>query len=122
MWEHTDSVKNGSEDGWNLLDEGVSGEKHGVLLGPLLDEFLVLVEGLKCVEVHNIDVNVLFLNYLQMLGISDQADLHLGSWDVRESDGTGESLIFLGIVVLKSDLEFNSFLELSFLFVIKDSG
>ena len=122
MWEHTDSVKNGSEDGWNLLDEGVSGEKHGVLLGPLLDEFFVLVEGLKCVEVHNIDVNVLFLNDLQMLGVSDQADLHFGSWDVRESDGTGESLIFLWIVVLKSDLEFNSFLELSFLFVIKDSG
>jgi hypothetical protein len=56
-----------------------------------------------------------------MFGISDKTDLELWSWNVGKSDGTSESLIFLGIVILKSDLEFNSFNEFSlFLFSLED--
>lgn len=120
LWEHTDSVENGSEDCWDLLNEGIGGEEKRVLLGPLLDELLVLVEGLKSVEVHNINADVLFLDDLEMLGVSDKADLELGSWDVWKSDGTGESLVFLWVVVLETDLEFNSFNELSLLLVLQD--
>lgn len=80
--EHTDSVEDGSQDGGDLLNKGVGGEEHCVLLGPLLDQFLVLVEVLERVEVHHVDVNVLLLNYLEMLGVSDQAELQLGSGDV----------------------------------------
>ena len=35
--EHLNSVKDWSKDDWDLLDEDISGEEHGVLLGPLLD-------------------------------------------------------------------------------------
>lgn len=120
LWEHTDSVENGSEHGWDLLDEGVSGEEDGVLLGPCLDEFLVLVEGLEEIEIDGIDFDVSLLNDLKMLSISDKADLELWSWDVWESDGTGESLVLGWVVVLKTYLEFNSLDELSLLLVSED--
>lgn len=57
-----------------------------------------------------------------MLSISDEADSELRSGDVRESDSASESLIFLGIVILKTNLQFNSFNELSLLFLFKDGG
>jgi hypothetical protein len=53
-----------------------------------------------------------------MLGVSNEADLELLSGDVGESDGTGESLIFLGVVVLETNLEFDGFHELSLLLVL----
>jgi hypothetical protein len=55
-----------------------------------------------------------------MLDITDQADLKAWSWNVWESDSSSESLIFLGIVILKTDLEFNGFLELPLLLVLHD--
>ena len=122
LGEHTDSVKNGSEDGGDLLDEGVGGKEKGVLLGPLLDEFLVLVEGLEAVKIDDIDVDVLLLDGLQVLGISDEANSELRSGNVRKSDGTSESLILLGIVILQTDLEFNGLNELSLLLFFEDSS
>lgn len=107
LGEHTDSVKNGSEDGGDLLDEGVRSEEHGVLLGPLLDELLVLVEGLEEIEVNGVNLDVLGLNDVEMLGVSDEADLEAGSGDVGEADGSSETLILLGVVVLEADLKFN---------------
>lgn len=86
LGEFTDSVKNGSENGGDLLDKGVGGEKNSVLLGPTLDEFLVLVEGLKEIEIDGIDLNVLFLNDLKMLGVSNEADLKFRSGDMGKSD------------------------------------
>ena len=120
LWEHTDSVENGSEHGWDFLDEGVGGEQDGVLLGPGLDELLVLVEGLEEIEIDGVDVDVSLLNDLKMLGITDEADLELWSWDVWESDGTSESLILLWVVILKTNLELDGFQELSLLLVGKD--
>jgi len=55
-WEHLNSVKDWSKNDWDLLDENVSGEEHGVLLSPLLDLLLVLVEFLEFI--HGSDVNV----------------------------------------------------------------
>ena len=55
-----------------------------------------------------------------MLGIGDEADLELGSWDVGKSDGTSESLILLWVVVLETDLEFDGFNEFSLLLVLED--
>ena len=107
LGEHTDSVENGSEDGGDLLDERVRSEEHGVLLGPLLDELLVLVEGLEEIEVNCVNLDVLGLNNVEMLGVSDQADLEAWSGDVGETDGSSETLVLLGIVVLEADLKFN---------------
>ena len=47
LWEHTDSVEDGSQDSWDFLDEGIGGEEYGVLLGPVLNGFLFLVEFLE---------------------------------------------------------------------------
>lgn len=55
----------------------------------------------------------MLLGLFLVLGISDKADLERGSGDVGKSDGTDESLILLGIVILESNLELNSFSELS---------
>ena len=120
--EHTDSVENRSEDGGDFLNKGISGEEHGVLLGPLFDELLILVEVLERVEVDSVNSDALLLDDLKVLGISDEADIQLRSGDVRKSYGSSESLIFLGVVVLKTNLELNSFYELSLLsvFVLED--
>lgn len=120
--EHTNTVEDGSEDGGDLLDEGVASKKEGVLLGPLLDELLVLVEGLKELEVNNVDADVLSLDDIDVLGITDQADLEGRSGDVGEADGTSETLILLGVVVLKTNLEFDGLDELSGLLVLENSG
>jgi hypothetical protein len=117
--EHTNSIKNGSEDCRNFLNKGVSGKEDVILLGPLLNRFLLLVEFLESFKID--DINIETLGFFQVFGISDQTDLELGSRNVRKSDGTGKSLIFLGIVVLKSDLEFNCFNELSLFSVFENS-
>jgi hypothetical protein len=122
LGEHTNTVENGSKDGGDLLDEGVAGKKESVFLGPLLDELLILVEGLKELEVNNIDVDVLSLDDIHVLGITDQADLKLRSGDVGETDGTSETLILLGVVVLEANLELDGLDELSSLLVLENSG
>ena len=45
--EHTNPVEDGSEDSGDLLNQGIGGKEHGVLLSPLLDELLILVEILE---------------------------------------------------------------------------
>lgn len=44
LWESSDSVKDWPKNLWDFLNENISGEEKGEFLGPLLDEFLVLVE------------------------------------------------------------------------------
>jgi len=113
--EHTNSVKNGTENNWDLLNEGVGSEQEGVLFGPLLDLLLVLVELLESVHAGNINLNLSLGDFIGVLLIGNDADLEVWSWDVRKSDGSDESLIFLWIVILKSNLELDSLLELSLL-------
>jgi len=114
-WESVNSVKNWSNNDWHLLEDRVGGEEHSVLLGPLLDEFLVLVELLEGIEGGDIALNVVLLDFELVLGIGDEADLEGWSWDIWESDGSDETLVLLWIVVLKTDLELNSLSEFSFL-------
>jgi hypothetical protein len=45
--------------------------------------------------------------------ITKDTNGHTGTSDVRELDGTRETLITLGIVVLQTNLEFDSFGELT---------
>ena len=111
--ESVDSVQNWTENNWNLLDESVSGEQEIVLLGPALDELLVLVELLQVIQGGHIDIETSGLNLILMLLIGDQADLEVWSWDVWHTDTTSETLVFLWVVVLESNLELNGLLELS---------
>jgi len=113
--EHTNSVKNWTKDDWDLLDKSIGGEEEGVLLGPLLDKLLVLVELLQLVHVDNIDTNVIGGNLVGVLLIGNQANLQVWSWDIWESNGSDETLILLWIVILEGNLELDSLDELSLL-------
>jgi hypothetical protein len=105
-------VKTGAEDPRDLLDEGLRGKEVVVLLGELLDELLVLVELLEHVNIHPLKVRGLGLVDVDL--VTENADLHLAS-GVGEPVGTRETLVLLGVVVLKGDLELNGLLELSLL-------
>lgn len=112
-WESLDSGEDGSNNDGDLLEDGVGSEEERVLLGPLLDNFLVLVELLEFIKRGQLDVEASGFGLCLVLSISDQADLETGTGAVGKSDGTDESLILLGIVILKANLELNSFSELS---------
>jgi len=114
--ELTDTVKNGTNNGGNLLEDGIGSHEQSVLLGPLLDDLLVLVELLEGVQVGEINVGegVLLVLFLVLL-IGDNADLEVLTRAVGKADGTHETLVLLGIVVLESNLEFDGLLELAFL-------
>jgi len=115
LGEHLDSVKNGSNNDGDLLEDGVGSDEEGVLLGPALDELLVLVELLEVVKINNVDVDLVSVDLVLVLLIGDDADLESGTGVVGETDGTDESLILLGVVVLKADLELDGLLELTLL-------
>ena len=111
--ELLDSVKNGSADDGHLLDDGVGGDEDIVLLGPLLDDLLVLVVLLELIEGGDIDVETVLLGFGLVLLIGDHADLEVGTGNVRESNGSDETLILLWVVVLESELDLNGLSELS---------
>jgi len=116
--EHLDSVEDGSNNNGDSLQDGIGSEEEIELLGPLLDEFLVLVELLELVKRGEVEVTEsgeILGGFNSMLLIGDEANLEVGSGRVGESDGSDETLILLGIVVLKTDLEFNGLDELALL-------
>ena len=77
----------------------------------LLDELLVLVELLERISVHVRQVEGLGL--VHVVGIDEDADLHLGAGDVGQQERAGETLVALGIVVLEGDLEIDRLGELA---------
>jgi len=114
LWESSDSVKNWSKNDWDLLNERISGEEKSVLLGPLLDKLLVLVELLEGIK--GGDINTFKTGsggFILMLLIGNEADLQGWSWDVWKLDSSNESLVSHWIVVFEANLELDSLLELS---------
>jgi len=95
--------KTGSEETGDLLDESLGGQEGIVLLGELLDELLVLVELLQVISGHVLHLDL--LRAINIRGIGKNADGETGTGDVRELDGSRETLITLGVVVLEADLE-----------------
>jgi len=97
----------------DLLDEGGGGEEVIILLGELLDELLVLVELLQVLDVHLINSEL--LGALAVLGVTEDANGGVELWHVGKSEGAGETLVSLGIVVLQSDLQLNGLDEFTHL-------
>lgn len=122
LGEHVDSVKNWTNDDGDLLEDGVGGKKEGVLLGPVFDELLFFVELLEVFKVNNIDVDLVLEDLVLVLFISDDADLKVGAGVVRKSDGSDETLVLLGIVVLEANLEFDGLGELALLHLCSKVG
>ena len=80
--EHTNSVKNRTENNRDLLDEGIGSKQEGVFLSPLLDLLLVLVELLESIQVGDINFNFSLGDLVRVLLISNNANLEGWSWDV----------------------------------------
>eukprot|EP00349_Pseudokeronopsis_sp_Brazil_P008614 CAMPEP_0202965884 /NCGR_PEP_ID=MMETSP1396-20130829/10028_1 /ASSEMBLY_ACC=CAM_ASM_000872 /TAXON_ID= /ORGANISM="Pseudokeronopsis sp., Strain Brazil" /LENGTH=203 /DNA_ID=CAMNT_0049689073 /DNA_START=89 /DNA_END=699 /DNA_ORIENTATION=+ len=118
LGKHADPVEDGTEDGGDLLHEGVSRKQHVVLLGPVLYLLLLLVELLQTLHVDAVNVEV--LGFFHVLGVSNEADAHLWSWNVWQADSSSETLVLLGIVVLETDLQFDGLLELALLAVLQN--
>jgi hypothetical protein len=103
----------GSEETRNLLDESVGGHESIVLLGELLDELLVLVELLQVISAHGIDTMV--LGTVNVVLVTENANAHARTGKGGELDGSGETLVTLGVVVLEADLEFDGLEEVPLL-------
>jgi len=86
--ELTNSVQDWPKDNVDLLNDRVSSQKDGVLLGPLLDLLLVFVELLEVIERDDINVDSSGFGLIGVLLIGNEADLHVWSWDVWKFDGT----------------------------------
>jgi len=105
-------VETGTEDSRKLLDQRVACKETIVLLCQLLHELLVLVELLQLLNIHV--VKTVLLGKINMHLITKNAHLHLAS-RMGKTIGTGETLVLLGIVVLKRHLKFDGLNELALL-------
>jgi len=100
-----------AEETGNLLDEGLGGEEGIVLFGKLLNELLVLVKLLEVL--HSLEVHASSLGLIDMKGVSENANAHLGTRNVWKLDGARETLITLRIIVFEADLKLDCLLELA---------
>jgi len=116
-WEFIDLIENVSGELRDLFHEGFRSKELVVWLGPLLDELLVLVEFLKTIDID--ERNASLLSLVAVSSSTNKSNLSLRVRLSRESDGSGESFISVGIVVSKTNLELNSFVELSLLLFSK---
>lgn len=65
------------------------------------------------------------MGYLfNVLGVTEHANLHLRSRNVRKPHGTAEALVFLRIIVLQPDLKLHGFRKVTLLLfrVVHDLG
>jgi len=110
-----------SEETGDLLDERVGRDKGIVFASELLDELLVLVEFLQVITAHSI--NAMMLSAIDVVLVSENADGHARAGNLRQLDGSAETLVTLGIVVLESDLQLYGFEEITllcFLAILKE--
>merc|ERR1719312_1301454 len=120
-WELTSLIQSWTQQSWDLLDEGVRSKESIIGSSKLLNLLLVLVQLLKVISRHG--VHAKGLGFINMLLISQQTNLVLELGHVLQLDGSGETLILLGIIVLEADLEVHSLGELPLLVlaVLEDS-
>jgi hypothetical protein len=83
--EFASFVKTRSQKPGNLLDKRLGSQKCIVLLGELLDKFLLLVQLFQVVGAHV--GNTRFLSLITMLLITKDADGEFRPWDMAQSTG-----------------------------------
>jgi hypothetical protein len=101
-WKLTGFVQTWSEQSWDLPDQSIGGQESVVFFRKFFDELFVFVELFQVIDGHVWDV--VFGGFIDMRLVSENANGEFWLGDVWELDGTGESLVFLGIVVLEHDL------------------
>ena len=100
----------------DLLDESLGSDEGIVLASKLLDELFVLVELLQVVGGHGVDTTV--LGTVKIVLVTEDADAHVWAGHRRQLDGSGETLVTLGVVVLEADLELDGLEEVALLGLI----
>lgn len=91
--EHTHLVELGTDETGDGLDEGISGQEGVVGGSPLLDRLLLLVELLQVIGRDT--VNSELAGQVEVLLISNDADLGVGAGSLGEDIGSSETLILL---------------------------
>jgi len=93
----------GSEQTGDLTNERLRRKEGVVFLGEFLNELLVLVELLQVVNRHVLKLNL--FRAINVGRISENADRHARTRDIRELDSTRETLVALRVVVLQPNLK-----------------
>jgi len=114
--EFTSLRKTGTKETRNLLDQSLRGQEGVVLLSKFLDKLLVLVELLQVINGHVLELNLFCA--IDISGISKNAEGHAGARDIGELDGSGETLVPLGVVVLQANLKLDSLDEVALFIAI----
>jgi hypothetical protein len=116
--ELTSLVEARTKNTWDLLDQRWRAQEGIELGGEVLHELLVLVKLLQVFD--RLEWDAFGLASINVLGISQDADLHEWSWDEWEHNGTRETLVLCRVVPLEHDLELNGFVELPGLLRLHD--
>jgi len=95
-------VQTRTEQTGNLLNDRFRSEEGVVFLGHLLDDLLVLVDGLEGIDVHVINTDL--FGFITVLLITENTDLEGWLGGVWELNTSTETFILLRIVVLETDL------------------
>ena len=96
----------------------IVGRTGGVLLRQLLDQLLVLVQLLQVIDGHG--VNLGLGGVVNVLSITEHADVHAGAGGVGQANGAAETLVALRVVLLEADLKFDGLDELPLLLTLDD--
>lgn len=97
----------------NLLDQSVRRQESVVLLSKLLDKLLVLVELLQVLDGHVVKRNE--LSTVNVGSVGENAERHARARNVRQLNGTAETLVTLRVVVLETNLELDGLAEVALL-------
>jgi hypothetical protein len=101
--EFTSLGKTRTKNTGDLLKESTRSKEGIILLGELLDDLLVLVELLQVLNGHAINTNLIGLLTMALRTQNANEKAWLG--DDWKLEGTRETFVTLGIVVLQGDLE-----------------
>jgi len=106
----------GTKETGDLLDQNFGGQEGIIFLSKLLNELLVLVQFFKIINGHVLKLDL--LGTIDIGSVTEKADRHAGTGDIGQFDGSRETLVTLGIVVLEANLEFDGLDEVALLVAV----
>ena len=109
--ELTSLVQTGTQKTGNLLNDDIGSKEEIVRSSELLDFLLTLVQLFQIFS--RTEINSQLFSLIAVNIITQNANLQAGTGSVGKTDGSGETLIVLNVVVLQTDLEFDSFSEVA---------
>ena len=103
----------------DLLDEVIGSDEEIITLGEFLDQLFVFVELLQVLDTHVVDADAIGL--LTVGSVTEHAALEFRAGNGGELEGSRETLVTNGVVVLERDLSFNRLGEVTLLALLVDT-